>query len=185
MQYAMNFGQMLEQILHNEEHCDPFVTAGGLDAILNLFPYLMPSGLRFLAYVSCLSCPSVCTLTHSTSEDQLSMSFKCIALHYNSGNSVTKMIAALEAQLESLERIQRELWEAFSDSSARSIEGEQAISAEGIFEHLPRVPLHDAVESADFIRKAPRLSKYLRAVVELQWLSNLFAGVIRAGCQRS
>ena len=185
MQYALNFGQMLEQILHNEEHCDPFVKAGGLDAILDLFPYLMPSGSRFLAHVSCLSCPSVCTLTHSTTEHQLSMSFKCIALHYNSGNLFTKMIAALEAHLDSLGKIQRELRQAFSDLPSQSIEGDEAISAEGILEHLPRVPLHDAVESADFGGKSLHLSKYLRAVVELQWLSNLFAGVIRAGCQRS
>jgi len=151
MHYAMNFGQMLEQVLHNKEHCDPFVQAGGLDAILNLFPYLMPSGLRSLAHVSCSSCPSVCTLTHLTTEDQLSMSFNCIALHYKPRNLVTKMIAALEAHLESLERIQQELREAFSDSSAEAMEGEHAISAEGILEYLPLVPFHDAVKTADLI----------------------------------
>jgi len=182
MQYATNFGQMLEQILHNEEHCESFVKAGGLDAILNMFSYLMPSGSRFLAHVSCLSCPSVCTLTHSTTEDQLSMAFKCIASHYNTGNLITKMITALEAHLETLKRLQQELREAFSESPA---DGEQALSAEGILEHLPRVPLHDAVESAEFTSKAGHLSKYLRSVVTFQWLSNLFAGVIRAGCQRS
>jgi hypothetical protein len=142
MQYATNFGQMLEQILHNEEHCEPFVKAGGLDAMLNLFPFLMPSGDRFLAHVSCLSCPSVCTLTHSTTEDQLSTAFKCIAMHSTSGNLVTKLIGALDAQLQTIERIQGELRQAFSDSST-----EQTLSAEGILEHLPRLPLHDAVES--------------------------------------
>jgi hypothetical protein len=37
----------------------------------------------------------------------------------------------------------------------------------------------------DFASKAGYVSKYLRAVVTLQWLSNLFAGLIRSGCQRS
>jgi hypothetical protein len=182
MQYATNFGQMLEQILHNEEHCEPFVNAGGLDAILGLFPCLMPSGIRFLSHVSCLSCPSVCTLTHSTTEDQLSTAFKCIALQYNSGNLVEKMVAALEAQLAMMDRIQGQVRQAFSNGA---LDVERALSAQGILENLPRVPLHDAIEMADFSSKAKHLSEYLRSVVTLQWLCNLFAGVLRAGCQRS
>jgi hypothetical protein len=91
------------------------------------------------------------TLTHLTTVDQLSISFKCIALHYKSRNLVTKMIAALEALLESLERIQRELREAFSDLSAEAMEGEHAISAEGILEFSPRAPFQDAVKTADLI----------------------------------
>ena len=176
MQYASYFGQILEQILQSEEHCEPFVEAGGLDAILNMFPCLMPSGSRFLAHVSCLSCPSVSTLTHSTIENQLSMSFRCIKSRHTSGNLVSKMIGILDAHLETLERIQVELREAFS---ASSVEGEPALSAIGVLEQLPRVPLHDAVELPDFgCDKAAILSRYLRAVVTLQWFNNLFAGII-------
>jgi hypothetical protein len=190
MQYAMNFGQMLEQILHSEEHCEPFVTAGGLDAVLSLFPYLMPTGSQFLAHVSALSCPSVCTLTHSSTEDSLTLVFKCVGLHYNPHKLIVRMMEALEAHLDSFEALQCDLRESFSgpanvpyDTERGLDESEHALSAEGVLEYLPRVPLYDAMETEEFRSKAACLSRYLRAVVNLQWLSNLLASVIRAASQ--
>jgi hypothetical protein len=75
---VLNFGQILEQILHSEDHCEPFVDAGGLDALLGLFPVSMPSRAQFFAYASCLSSPSVSTMHHSMIEGALSVAYKCI-----------------------------------------------------------------------------------------------------------
>jgi|Transcript_12778 hypothetical protein len=160
----------------------PFVKARGLDAILGLF--LIPNAFGNVVLVTRqLFELSFGMHAHPFDyEDQLSMAFKCIALCYNSGNLMEKMAAALEVHLVTLERIQRELLEAFAYGT---VKGEQDFTAEGILENLPRVPLHDAIESADFCSKARHLSEYLRAVVTLQQLSNLFAGVIQADCQRS
>ena len=111
MQYALNFGQILEQILHNDEHCDPFVEAGGLDAILELYPLLMPSGTAFLDHISCLSCPAAGTLCHSTTEDSLSLAFKCIALRCDPLRLLRKTIEIATDHVEQLEMLQQEMRE--------------------------------------------------------------------------
>ena len=78
IQYILNFGQLLEQFLHNEDNCEPFFDAGGFDCILQLFPLSLPSSMQFLTNISCLSSPSVSTLHHSTTEDALNVACKSI-----------------------------------------------------------------------------------------------------------
>jgi hypothetical protein len=78
IQCVLNFGQLLEQILHSEDHCEPFVDTGGLDALLRLVPVSMPSRACFLAWARCLSSPSVSTRHHSTTAETLSVACKCI-----------------------------------------------------------------------------------------------------------
>jgi len=48
IQHARNISQLLEQVLHNEEHSTPFVESGGLESLLQLQPLLMPCSIQFL-----------------------------------------------------------------------------------------------------------------------------------------
>merc|ERR1719343_78947 len=52
IQYSYSISQLLEQVLHNEEHSIPFVEAGGLDSLLQLQPLLMPYNIQFLSHMT-------------------------------------------------------------------------------------------------------------------------------------
>lgn len=181
IQYALNFGQILEQILHNEDHCDPFVAAGGLDALLKLYPYMTLTGTEFLSHISSLSCPSVSTLTHSTSEDSIVLAFKCIALRYDSFKMLQTMINALNSELKKLEEYQLALRETYPKHLHK---GADNLDATCILEGLPREALYEisGVESKPWVNK---LSRYLRQVVFVQHMTGLLSTVIKAACQRS
>lgn len=179
VQYALSFGQMLEQILHNEDHCTPFVVAGGLRALLRLLPCMMPTGYQFLSHASCLSCPSVSTLTHSTTEDSLTAAFKCIALHYESHKLMKEIVDSLLEELTFLEQSENAVREALS-VEARS----DPLDATDLLSGLPRSPLYD-IPVDDFSAKAKLLATFFRHVVITHWLTSLLACVIKAASQRS
>jgi E3 ubiquitin-protein ligase HUWE1 len=170
IQYVLNFGQLLEQILHNEDHCEPFVEAGGLNALLRLFPASMPSGFQFLSHVSSLSSPSVSTVHHATIEESLSLAFRCIELRYDPYKLVSKIIEAVHLHMDALEESQRVLFG-----------GDSACFA---LDKLPREPFYN-VSNQDSTILLDNLSLYLRNVVCVQWITSLLGTSIKAVCQRS
>jgi len=182
MQYVLNFGQIMEQILQTEEHCTPFVQIGGLDAILGLFPLLMPSSTQFLANASCLSCPSIGSLAHTTTEDSLSVAFKCIMSQFDAFALLKKMIAVLKGSLKSIESSQVFVRAAFSEPARN---GEACLSALGITDNLSRRPFFAMREEEGFVEKSIVLAKYLRNVATLQWQTQLLGDAILAASQRS
>ena len=61
----------MEQVLHNEDHIAPFVTAKGFNALLDLAKWAVtPSERLLVAHVGCLS-SSVASATHSTASTTL------------------------------------------------------------------------------------------------------------------
>lgn len=68
MQFGFNIVQLLEQILHSDDHITSFVDVGGFDALLDLArDVVTPSGRSIVAHVTCLSGPSITTISHNTS----------------------------------------------------------------------------------------------------------------------
>jgi len=181
IQYTLNFGQILEQILHNEDHCEPFVESGGLDAILKMYPYLMPTGERFLAHISCLSCPSLSTISHSTTEETLTLAFKCISLRYNPLKLIRKIVDAMKQNIDLLKVAQLEMRSTFPSDIYNT---EDAFDAVYVLDGLPRLPLCD-ISDPSFIPKKAVLTKYLRAALTIQWLSGILSAMIQASFQRS
>ena len=77
MQYTSNIAQLLEQILHTDDHIGSFITEGGFDALLNMATYaITPGGTQLVAHVSCLSGPSAGN--HLTTSNTLSVLVKSI-----------------------------------------------------------------------------------------------------------
>jgi hypothetical protein len=181
IQYTLNFGQILEQILHNEDHCEPFVESGGLDAILKMYPHLMPTGDRFLAHVSCLSCPSLSTISHSTTEEALTLAFKCISLRYDPLKLIRKTVDAMKQNIDLLKVSQLEMRSTFPSDNYNTEDDFDAIY---VLDGLPRLSICDITDPS-FISKKAVLAKYLRATVTIQWLAGLLSAVIQASCQRS
>mmetsp|Transcript_747 Transcript_747/g.1813 ORF Transcript_747/g.1813 Transcript_747/m.1813 type:complete len:4405 (+) Transcript_747:307-13521(+) len=181
IQYGLNFGQILEQILHNEEHCEPFFESGGLDAILKMYPFLMPTSDRFLAHISCLSCPSLSTITHSSTEETLTLAFKCIALRCDPLKVIRKTLEVTNDNLNLLKSTQRQMRLAFPSEKYNS---EDDFDACFILDGLPRLSICD-ITDASFNSKKALLARYLRAAVTVQWLAGLLSAVIQASCQRS
>ena len=181
IQYCLNFGQILEQILHNEEHCGPFVEAGGLDAILAMYPYLMPTSDRFLAHISCLSCPSLSTITHSTTEEALTLAFKCIALRYSPAKLIEKTLKATKEHMEKLKIAQNEMRSAFP---SEKLTAENKLDAAFVLDGLPSLSICDITDPS-FDSKKASLANYLRAAIIVQWLAGLLSAVIQASYQRS
>lgn len=76
MQYGFNIIQLLEQILHSDDHLTPFVAAGGFDALLDLARWAVTPGGRSL--VAQLSCLSIASATHSTTSNTLAILVKSV-----------------------------------------------------------------------------------------------------------
>jgi Domain of Unknown Function (DUF908)/Domain of Unknown Function (DUF913) len=182
MQYALNFGQIVEQILNCDEHCAVFVESGGLDAILDLFPLLIPSGTQFLANASCLSCPSIGSLAHTTTEDSLTGAFKSIATQFDSLKLLKKMMLILKEDLKSTEASQTLVRIVFAVPDR---DKDYALSALGITDALSRDPFFAMRDKEDYVEKSNILAKYLINVTTMQWHTHLLGAAIRAASQRS
>jgi E3 ubiquitin-protein ligase HUWE1 len=169
IQYVMNFSQLLEQILHNEDHCEAFVEAGGLDALLKIFPTSMPCGLQFLSHVSGMSSPSLGTLHHSKLEEALSVTLKSLYVRYDTLKLVRKIGAVAKSYLDDFDRCRQSL---LSDLGCSAIES------------FPQEPYLVGKEPLP-LDQARHLSKYLRHVAQIQWITNIVAMAIKAASQRS
>lgn len=182
MQYALNFGQLLEQILHNEDHCSPFVAAGGLDALLRLYPCLMPTGREFLSHISCLSCPSVSTLSHSASEDAMALAFRCIALRYDPFELVKTLMNHASSHAGKLEELQLAMRNALPSQRNNNVDG---CDATFVLDGLPCETVYDLLSdpSVPSTRRCV-ISDYLRQVVTVQWITSFLSSAIKAACQR-
>ena len=182
MQYALNFGQIIEQILNCEEHCAVFVECGGLDAILGLFPLLIPSGTQFLANASCLSCPSIGSLAHTTTEDSLTGAFKSIATQSDSLILLKKMMLILKEDLMSTDASQSLVRKVFAVPDR---DKDHALSTIGITDVLSRDPFFAMRDKEDYVEKSNALAKYLTNITIMQWHTHLLGAAIRAASQRS
>lgn len=167
IQYILNFGQLLAQILQNEENCDTFVEAGGLDALLQLFPASMPSDSQFLAYLSSLSSPSVSTLHHSTIEQTLAQALKCIEFRYDPHKLLQKFIAVASSHLDELNQSQKELLELRSSIY--------------VLDNFPLRPLHKVTSS----KELHVFAWYLRNVTKTQWITAILSNAVKASSQRN
>jgi len=189
MHYTNNIGQVLEHILHSDDHVGPFVDAGGLDVILEMRSLLLPNeNIEFLSHVSCMSCPSVSTLTHATTTNTLSMVLKSVAANYECNKMIRQLIDLLEKQLDALKISQGELRRVSSSSEHmgdENIENRAEFDASGILESVPRLPLHEAQGLAEYSSINSSLSRYLRDVAKTEWLTNTLATLIRNACQRT
>ena len=180
MQYALNLGQMLEQILHTKDHCDAFVEKGGLVAILDLFQFLVPPSTQFLANACCLSSPSVSTLAHTTTENSLTVAFRCIAINHDSFKILKVVAASLNSTIYRVEEAQRVLTEKFPVLGRMD-----TMDCFGILDGLPSESIYELRGQSDFYEKVKPISEYFRSIVILQWQTNIYSTAIKAASQRS
>lgn len=76
IQYVFNVVQLLEQILHGDDHLTSFVAAGGFDALLDLARWaVMPGGRSLVAQLSCLS---IASATHYTTSNTIAALVKSV-----------------------------------------------------------------------------------------------------------
>jgi E3 ubiquitin-protein ligase HUWE1 len=171
IQYVLNLGQLLEQILHNEDHCVPFVDAGGLEALLRLFPASMTSGFQFLTNASSLSSLSVSTLHHSTVEESLSMALKCIQCRYEPLKLLQKILDATAQHLDEFEEAHRVLF------------GPDQLLPFAL-DSLPRVPFYKLSGEVS-ITQAKAVSAFLKSISLVQWITCVLSTSIKALTLRS
>jgi len=193
VQYAYNISQLLEQVLHHESHCGSFVDRGGLDALLELFPLLIPGGTQFLSHASCLGAPSFAKLSHLTNSGAITAVIRSISSNISSHKMIKKLTECLEKQVETLRISQGELWrqtrkareERTGSSVAEGDVDETCGSINGILDGVPRVPLHTLEDSASNLATTDALSNFLRQFVVTEWLTNLLTSSMRVALQKS
>eukprot|EP00977_Amphora_coffeiformis_P002753 scaffold521_cov167-Amphora_coffeaeformis.AAC.44 len=167
IQYILNAGQILEHILHNEDNITPFVDAGGLDAVLDLFRSSLPRGRHFLAHISALSSPSVSTLHHSTVEDVLFMALRCIVVKYDAIKLTKKLAAVATEYLNS-----------FEDSRHKLLGGDPGTS---VLQYFPTRPLHELGEEGQHLDD---LSTFLWEAASVQWITSCLGMAIKTIVRR-
>jgi E3 ubiquitin-protein ligase HUWE1 len=167
IQYILNFAQLLEQFLHNDENCEPFVNAGGLDSVLSFFPLSMPPPGQFLSFVSSMSSPTVSTLLHSTTEEALNVVCKCIEMRYDSLKLLRKLVVIAEQLFVQLDETISKLTSGVENSLNFTLDV------------LPCDPLYVLAKS-DSHEFLLTVSHFLRTVSSLQWITNLIGNALKA-----
>jgi hypothetical protein len=96
---------MLEQILHKEDHVPLFINEGGVDALLELVRWsITPAGKKFVAHATCLSSPSIGSVTHTNISTSFGSIVRTIASHSESNKITKKIMDALETQFTDLRK---------------------------------------------------------------------------------
>ena len=167
IQCILNGGQILEHILQNVDNVTPFADAGGLDVVLSLFRATLPRGRQFLAHTSALSSPSVSTLHHSTVEDVLFVSLRCIVEKYDPVKLTRKLASLATEYLESYDQSICIL-SPIGDSSS-------------VLERLPLVPLHDLEDKGDSLNA---ISSFFIDIASLHWASSCIGMAIKTLIRR-
>ena len=171
IQYILNFGQLLEPFLHNEENCEPFVDAGGLDSLLLMFRLAMPPPEQFLTFVSTMSSPSLSTHLHSTTEEALSGVFKYIEIRYDSLKLLRKLVVLADQLFVELDQIMSKL---STDNSINFL-----------LDLLPPDPAFKLASSPEKHDLLLSTSHFLRTVSSIQWITNLIGNSLKAKSSES
>jgi len=187
IQYTHNIGQVLEQVLQNDEHCTPFVDAGGIEQLLKLYPLLMPTGRQLLSHISCQSAPSVASLTHSTTANVLMSSVKRLAANDESHKAITSVVICLDIQLNELEQRLQNLRE---HSGAEKVfknlntsvdgKGKANLNTSGILEGIPLLPLHQLKDDDSTEKFLRYLSLFMNSILSVEWMTHVLSSVIKA-----
>jgi hypothetical protein len=105
VQYSHNVSQLLEHVVHNEDHIPMFLNQGGVDALLELARWsITPAGKQFVNHVSCLSSPSIGSVTHTNISTSFNSIVRTLASNSESHKIAKKITEALELQFTDLRK---------------------------------------------------------------------------------
>jgi hypothetical protein len=184
IQYAHNVGQIVEQVLQADENCAAFAEAGGVEAILNLFPLLMPNGKQLLSYLSCHSSPSTASLTHSTTATTLMTAIRKLAAHTQFHDVMDKITASLKAQLCVLDADSCDLWKCMGHNQNERMHHTD-LDVVGLLDQIPKEPLHALGKDELSVTFFEKLSSLLRSILSVEWTTQVLASIIRLTCHRN
>ena len=184
IQYAHNVGQIVDQVLQVEENCAPFADAGGIEAILDLFPLMMPNGKQLLSYLSCHSSPSTASLTHSTTAATLMTTIRKIAAHTPFRDVMEKISVSLGEQLLVLDSGKSALLKSLGNDQNEKMPLAD-LDMVGLLDHIPMEPLHALGEDDLSSKVFEKLSFLLRSMISVEWTTQVLASIIRLTCHRN
>ena len=184
MHYAHNISNILDQILQSDDHCKLFADAQGVDSLLSLHPLLMSSGTQFLAHISTQSSPSVAILTHSSIALSISTGIKRVTTSINSHtilrqvkDAISLVLADLELSIVGLRRVSKSpIDKCFTSATINLYNG---MNTMGILCGIPSIPLHCLNESKSNHEMSLFLSKFLRGIVNVEWLILVLASILK------
>lgn len=178
LHYGNNIAQLLEQILRTEENCEPFIQFGGYDSLLHLYPCLTLRGSELLSHLSSQSAPAVANISHSTVSSSFITAFKRLAVVTNPLLAVATIKEFLKLALEQTELSISHLMCQNHEIECPNISYDLSHMMKGI----PKLPLHLTSDSNE---KLNHLSHFFESILNVEWLSQLMAAVVRIVCQRS
>lgn len=169
IQYVLNMGQLLEQVLHNDDHVEPFCEAGGLTALLKLYQATFPKRWNFLVHVSSLSSIAVSNLHHSTIEESLTLALKCIFLKHDP-------IQLMEITAVETRQALSDLTQAEVNYRAGRKRPNTSNDDQGLIPLLPGICLYDLESDQEMTQIASVLECYAKVT----WVGGNLALVLKA-----
>ena len=184
MQYGNSITQLLEQLFHNDDYVSLFLNEGGFNVILELARWsIIPSGRQLVAHASCLSNPSIASLTHSRSASSLSLVVKTIARSNDPHKLLQQISSNLSTELDSLNQSVGTLRVATNTPSG---EDEGEFMCEKLLDGIPCTAIYKLESSnASTSRIVDALSTFYRSISTVDWLTNALATVIKAVIHRT
>ena len=160
IQYILNYGQLLEQVLQHDDHVEMFMNKGGFEALVELYAVSVPPPLSFVHQASSLSCPTISSLHHATTEDVLLQATKCLQFRYDSRKFLQRVTTIVTKYLDDWEQN-------YSSFSIQDIPNTAHVYNKTNKEALERTALQ------------------VSCIAHLQWATKLLTIAIRSGGPRN
>jgi len=178
LQYVSNFSQLLEQILNKAETATSFISKGGIDLLLDLYQYLLPTDRNFLSNLSCMSNFSIAHLAHFSPAQSLTLTLKSIA-QFEAQTVIKAVTAGLNKQFSSLAAASKKLRNLPPSDPSSPSSSTFEVNAEGVLNDIPRVGLHLLPPGDASTSLIANYSLYLKNIAIVEWHCSVLSYIIR------
>ncbi|EJK76586.1 hypothetical protein THAOC_01643 [Thalassiosira oceanica] len=177
--------QLLEQILHNQEHASLFLTHGGLDALLELVLHCVyPGGMSLLHHLSCVSASAA--MLHSTTANMVANHVRGLAANADGARCIKALVRHLDGELDDLAGIASSMQPMDDDGSdCEDDEDEEDNPFRRILSSVPAVPIYELETNPANSTMTSGLASLYQSVLRVDWLSQNLGFAIKSCQQRS
>ena len=181
---AYNMAQLLEQILHNQEHASSFLTYGGLDALLELVLHCVyPGGMSILHHLSCVSASAA--MLHSTTANMVANHVRGLAANADGARCIKALVRHLDGELDDLAGIASSMQPMDDDCGGEEDEDEEDNPFRRILSSVPAVPIYELETNPENTTMTSGLASLYQSVLRVDWLSQNLGFAIKSCQQRS
>lgn len=163
--YIEQIAQLLEPMLSKSEHATAFADEGGVDLLLSLYPYTLPTTEVYFSQVT----KSLKKDVSSDASIALCLAFKAFGAQHPT-ILLSRVIREVEVQLDHLATLRASIGIPSSSTSTRE-------GAEGVIRSIPDADISQINDTMN--PKLGHAANYLRSLSVVEWLATVITSMMR------